>query len=63
MDIKLVKNIEDGIYSPINREVMLQTVEDSYQLESYSGKKMYILNAETNERFEILPEIRKYNIV
>ena len=62
MDIKLVKNIEDGIYSPINREVMLQTVEDSYQLESYSGKKMYILNAVTNERFEILPEIRKYNM-
>lgn len=62
MNIKLVTNIEDGIYSPINRQVMLQTVEDTYQLESYSGKKLYILNTSTNERFEILPTIKKYSI-
>ena len=62
MNIKLVTNIEDGIYSPINRQVMLQTVDDSYQLENYSGKKLYILNTATNERFEILPTLKKYSI-
>ena len=62
MNIKLVTNIEDGIYSPINRQVMLQTVDDSYQLENYSGKKLYILNTATNERFEILPTLKKYKL-
>lgn len=62
MNIKLVRNIEEGIYSPINEQLFLQTVDGDYHLDSYNGKKVYILNQVTNERFEILPHIKKYTM-
>ncbi len=63
MDIRLVKNVEEGVYTPIKPQVLLQTVEDdTYRFGEFIGKRMYILNTVTNERVEILPHIKKFNI-
>lgn len=62
MDIKLVKNFEEGIYIPVNEQLLLQIVDHNYRLGRFLGKKVFMLNPITNERFEILPEIRKYDL-
>lgn len=62
MDIKLVKNFEEGIYIPVNGQLLLQVVDSNYRLGRFLGKKIFMLNPVTNERFEILPEIRKYDL-
>ena len=62
MDIKLIRNTEDAVFKPINNGLVLQMVDDNYKFLDFIGKKLYILNSITNERFEISPEIKKYNI-
>lgn len=62
MDIKLVKNFEDGTYIPVNEQLLLQVVDDNYRLGRFTGKKIFILNPLTNERLEILPEVHKYDL-
>ena len=62
MDIKLVKNFEEGNYIPVNEQLLLQVVDANYRLGRFPGKKIFMLNPLTNERLEILPEIHKYNL-
>ena len=57
MDIKLVKNFEEGMYIPVNREILLQIIDDNRRLEQFNGKHIFLFNPANNERFEILPEV------
>ena len=62
MDIKLVKNFEEGMYIPVNREMLLQVIDDNRRFEEFNGKRIFLFNPLTNERFEIMPEIPKFNV-
>ena len=62
MDIKLVKNFEEGMYIPVNREILLQIIDDNRRLERFNGKHIFLFNPANNERFEILPEVPKFNV-
>ena len=62
MDIKLIRNSEDAVFSSISNGLVLQMTDDNYRFLDFIGKKMYILNSTTNEKYEISPEIKKYNI-
>jgi hypothetical protein len=62
MDIKLVKNFEDGIYIPVNEQLLLQIVNHNYCLGAFEGKKIFMLNPSTNERFEVCPELHKFDL-
>lgn len=62
MDIKLVKNFEEGMYIPVNREILLQIIDDNRRLEQFIGKHIFLFNPANNERFEILPEVPKFNV-
>lgn len=62
MEIKLIKNSDKSEYSSIDNNLLLQVVDDNYQFMDYKGKKLYILNVLTNERFEIAADIKKYYI-
>lgn len=62
MDIKLVKNFEEGMYIPVNREILLQIIDDNRRLEQFNGKHIFLFNPANNERFEILPEVPKFNV-
>ena len=42
MDIKLVKNFEEGMYIPVNREILLQIIDDNRRLEQFNGKHFLI---------------------
>ena len=61
MDIKLMKNSEEGIFFPINDRLLMQITDDNYQYQGLQGKKYFILNAATNEKFEVASQIKKYN--
>lgn len=62
MDIKLVKNFEEGMYIPVNREILLQIIDDNRRLEQFNSKHIFLFNPANNERFEILPEVPKFNV-
>ena len=62
MDIKLIRNSEDAVFLSISNGLVLQMTDDNYRFLDFIGKKMYILNSTTNEKYEISPEIKKYNI-
>ena len=49
MDIKLVKNFEEGNYIPVNEQLLLQVVDANYRLGRFPGKKIFMLNPLTNE--------------
>ncbi len=61
MGIRLVKNFEDGRYSSLNRDFLLQIIDNNKQLGAFSGKGFFLFNPLNNERFEIAPEIAKYD--
>lgn len=60
MNIKLVKNLEEGGCISVNGQFLLQITDDNRQLERFTGKRYFIFNPDTNERFEVLPEIPKF---
>ncbi len=62
MDIKLIKNFEAGSYSPLNRALLLQMIDDTRQLDRFQAKRIFMFSPATNERYEILPEIPKFNL-
>lgn len=62
MDIKLIRNSEEAVFSSISNGLILQITDDNYKFLDFTGKKMFILNSSTNEKYEISPEIKKYNI-
>ena len=53
MDIKLMRNSEKGIFYSINDRLLMQITDDNYQYQGLQGKKYFILNAATNEKFEV----------
>ena len=53
MDIKLMKNSEEGIFFPINDRLLMQITDDNYQYQGLHGKKYFILNAATNEKYDV----------
>ena len=61
MDIKLMRNSEKGIFYSINDRLLMQITDDNYQYQGLQGKKYSILNAATNEKFEVASQIKKYN--
>lgn len=60
MDIKLIKKADTSEFVPFDNNILLQITDANYQLNSYVGKQLSVLNIKTNERFEIAPEIKKY---
>ena len=52
MDIKLVKNFEEGNYIPVNDQLLLQVVDANYRLGRFPGKKIFMLNPLTYERLK-----------
>lgn len=62
MDIKLVRNFEDGDYSSLNEELLLQILDDNKTLNGFRGKKYFLFNPYTGGRLEIAPEIQKFNL-
>lgn len=63
MDIRLISKFENGNCIPIEEDLILQETDDNYQLNSFTGKKLYIVDVVNNTRQEILPKVKKYNIV
>ena len=61
MDIKLMKNSEKGIFFPINDRLLMQITDDNYQYQGLHGKKYFILNAATNEKYEVASQVKKYH--
>lgn len=61
MGIKLVKSFEEGRYSCLNKEFLLQIIDNNKQLNNFSGKSFFVFNPLTNERFEVMPEVAKYD--
>lgn len=61
MDIKLIKNTENGLFYPISDKLLMQIADDNYQYQGLQGKKYFVLNVSTNEKVEISPQIKKYN--
>ena len=62
MDIRVIKNSENSSFESFGENLLLQTVDGNFEYLNYKGKKMYVLNTTNNERFEITPEIKKYDI-
>ena len=42
MDIKLVKNFEEGNYIPVNEQLLLQVVDANYRLGRFSRQKKFL---------------------
>lgn len=62
MDIKLIRNFEEGRYCSVSKELLLQMIDDNYRLGRFNGKKIFMFNPVTNERFEVMPEVSKYDL-
>lgn len=64
MEIKLIRNFEEGKYCSVNKELLLQMVDDNGQkpIGQFGSKKIFIFNPVTNERFEVMPEVPKYDL-
>jgi len=60
MDIKLIKNSDNGLFYSLNDKLLVQIVDSNFEYRQIRGKKYYIFNASTNERIEISPQIKKY---
>lgn len=60
MDIKLIKNSENSRFLSIHNGLLLQITDDNYKLLNLAGKRLYVLNTVSNERFEIAPGVKKY---
>ena len=60
MDIQLIKNSFGSKYISLGGDLILQTQNDEYIFEKFKGKKIFLLNIITNERFEIGAGIKKY---
>lgn len=43
MDIKLMKNSEEGIFFPINDRLLMQITDDNYQYQGLHGKNILFL--------------------
>ena len=63
VNIRLISKFENGKCIPIEEDLILQEIDDNYQLNSFTGKKLYIVNVANNTRQEILPKVKKYNVV
>ena len=63
MDIRLIRNFNNSQCYSLGEDVILQTTDDNYQLGGFTGKKMYVVNIGTNIRQEILPAIKKFDMV
>lgn len=62
MNIKLIRNSENGVFSSIDNGLVLQMVDDNYKFLNFTGKRLYVLNSSTNEKYEIAPGVKKYLI-
>lgn len=62
MDIRLIKNFEFGQCMPIEEDLILQITDDNYQLNGFTGKKIFIADVVNNNRQEVLPGLKKYDI-
>jgi len=63
VNIRLISKFENGKCIPIEEDLILQEIDDNYQLNSFTGKKLYIVDVVNNTRQEILPEVEKYDVV
>jgi len=63
VNIRLISKFESGKCIPIEEDLILQEIDDNYQLNSFTGKKLYIVDVVNNTRQEILPKVKKYNFV
>lgn len=63
MDLRIISNSEEAVCEPLYGELVLQTVNDTHKFKEYGGKKYFIFNIGLNERYEILPTVRKYDFI
>ena len=63
MDVRIINNSIAKKYQTINKNLVLLTVDDTNQIGTFKGKKYYIYNINKNEKYEILEEYRKYEIL
>ena len=63
VNIRLISKFENGKCIPIEEDLILQEIDDNYQLNGFTGKKLYIVDVVNNTRQEILPEVEKYDVV
>lgn len=62
MKIKILQNSEWHFGKYLSDNYVLETTEYDGEFESVKGIRYSLLNLETNERIEVLPNINKYNI-
>lgn len=63
VDIRLISKFQVGKCIPIEEDLILQEIDDNYQLNSFTGKKLYVVDVVNNTRQEILPMVKKYNVI
>lgn len=62
MEIKILQNFEWNFGQYLNDNYVLETLKYDSEFKSIKGVRYCLLNIETNERTEILPNIEKYEI-
>ncbi len=62
MDIRLIRNFESGQCMPIEEDLILQITDDNYQLNGFTGKKIFIADVVNNNKQEVMPGFRKYDL-
>lgn len=62
MDIRLIRNFENSQCYSLDGDLILQAVDDNYQMNEFIGKKLYVVNVDTNLRQEILPGVKKFQM-
>lgn len=62
MEIKILQNTDWRFGNYLNDNYVLETTEYDSSFEFIKGIKYFLLDLESNERIEVLPNIEKYNI-
>ncbi len=63
MNIQLIRNSDNGRCVPLNDELVINITDAEYKLDMHMGKKYELLNIDKKSRFEIMPAIKKYDII
>lgn len=61
MDIKLIKNTDNGLFYSLTDKLIMQVTDSNFEYRNIRGKKYYLFNTVSNEKIEISPQIKKYH--
>lgn len=62
MNIRLIKDLHEGIFLPVNDRFIEQIVGMNTLDNDYPNLKIYIYDPDTNVKFEVMPEVSKQDI-